>query len=202
MPRPELVPRRIRPLTGGLDRVCEAGAGLFAKRGYSGTNMKDLGVELGVQAPSLYNYVDSKQQILDEIVLRYFSSLREALLDGLSLSADSVERARRAIEEQSRFKLGNIDAMIVSERDRIHLSEPVGRRVSEYYDEFHDLWSDIVTQGVADGRFSTPHVDVAIEILVDLAGPRQIHALTQQNRVAEARLAYWFGETAVQLLTS
>lgn len=201
MPTTDASPRRARPLAGGLERVREAGAILFAKQGYSGTNMRDLGVELGVQAPSLYHYVDSKQQILDEIVLGYFSSLRDALLDGLSLSDDCIERARRGIEEQSRFKLGHLDAMVVSERDRIHVSEPVGRRISEYYDEFHDLWTDVVAQGVVDGRFSTPHIDIAVEVLIDLAGPRQIRALTRNDGVADAKLAYWFGDAAIQLLT-
>jgi AcrR family transcriptional regulator len=202
MPSADADTRRGRPLAGGAERVREAGTRLFAKQGYSGTNMKDLGEELGVQAPSLYNYVDSKQQILDDIVLGYFSALYEAVTAGISLADDAIERARRGVEEQSRFKLGHRDAMVVSERDRLHLSEPVARRVSEYDDEIRELWSDVVVQGVENGSFTAPHIDIVVEVLVDLAASRQIRSLTSSEDFTESKLAYWFGDIAVQLLTS
>jgi AcrR family transcriptional regulator len=202
MPSADADARKGRPLAGGVDRLREAGTKLFARQGYSGTNMKDLGVELGVQAPSLYNYVDSKQQILDDIVLGYFSAFQAALSAGLSLADDPLERARRGVEEQSRFKLSHLDAMVVSERDRLHLSEPVAKRVSEYDDEIRELWSGVVARGVQNGSFSAPRVDIVVEVLVDLAASRQIRSLAAHEGYTESKLAYWFGDVAVQLLTA
>ncbi|MDN3058992.1 TetR/AcrR family transcriptional regulator [Streptomyces sp. SRF1] len=194
--------RRGRPLAGGAERVREAATVLFARQGYSGTNMKDIGHELRVQAPSLYNYVDSKQQILDEVVLSYALGLRDALASGLSLADDPVERARRGVEEQSRYKLGHHDAMVVAERDAIHVSEPVARRLGECHDEIRELWAGVIARGIDEKRMSTPHAEIAVEILIDLANPRQIRALAAREDMSVSKLAYGFGDSAVQLLTA
>ncbi|MCR1781302.1 TetR/AcrR family transcriptional regulator [Nocardioides carbamazepini] len=202
MPTADPETRRGRPLAGGVEQVREGATRLFARQGYSGTNMKDIGHELGVQAPSLYNYVDSKQQILDEVVLAYTLGLRDAIASGLSLADDPVEQARRGIEEQSRFKLGHHEAMVVADRDALHLSEPVARRLSDCHDEIRELWSGVIRRGIDQGKMSSADVDVAVEILVDLAGPRQVRALSAREGVSESKLAYWFGDAAVQLLTT
>lgn len=194
--------RRGRLLAGGVEQVRGAATSLFARQGYSGTNMKDIGHELGLSAPSLYNYVDSKQQILDEVVLSYVLDLRDAIAGGLSLAVEPVEQARRGVEEQSRFKLGHLDAMVVAEREARHVSEPVARRLAECHDEIRELWVGVITRGLDDQRMSTPHVDLAVEILIDLANPRQIRTLADREGVSDSKLAYWFGDSAVQLLTA
>ncbi|WP_229052517.1 TetR/AcrR family transcriptional regulator [Aeromicrobium sp. Leaf350] len=202
MPPADPETRRGRPLAGGIERVREAATSLFARQGYSGTNMKDIGHELGVQAPSLYNYVDSKQQILDEVVLSYALSLRDAIASGLSLADDPIEQARRGVEEQSRFKLGHHDAMVVADRDAVHLSEPVARRLTDCHDEIRELWTDVIRRGIEQGKMSSSDIDVAVEILIDLASPRQVRTLSTREGVSASKLAYWFGDSAVQLLTT
>ena len=49
------------------DVVAAAGR-LFAERGYHGTSMRDLGRELGLLGSSLYAHVESKQDLLVEVV--------------------------------------------------------------------------------------------------------------------------------------
>jgi AcrR family transcriptional regulator len=55
-------------VTARRDDVREAALALFAERGYHGTSMKDSAARLGIRAPSLYNHVESKQQILLYVV--------------------------------------------------------------------------------------------------------------------------------------
>jgi AcrR family transcriptional regulator len=45
-------------------RVLEAAIRLFADRGFDACTMRDLGREVGVKAPAIYNYYDSKEHIL------------------------------------------------------------------------------------------------------------------------------------------
>jgi AcrR family transcriptional regulator len=78
--------------------VLDAACVLFAARGYRGTSMKDIATELGVRAPSLYNHVASKQEILfaimDKAMDRAIAALEEALAD----IDDVAEQLRRATE--------------------------------------------------------------------------------------------------------
>jgi len=48
--------------------VRDAALTLFAERGYHGTSMKDIAEAVGMRAPSLYNHVGAKQELLVEIV--------------------------------------------------------------------------------------------------------------------------------------
>ena len=48
--------------------VVTAAGRLFAERGYHGTSMRDLGKELGLLGSSLYSHVESKQDLLVEVV--------------------------------------------------------------------------------------------------------------------------------------
>lgn len=54
---------------------------LFATHGFSRVSMRDLATCLGITAGSLYNHIDSKEELLFELI----EELYEALLDGASL---------------------------------------------------------------------------------------------------------------------
>ena len=72
-------------LVRGLSRatVIDTACQLFAERGYRGASMKDIAEILGVRAPSLYNHVLSKQDILfaimDKAMDRALDAQEEAL---------------------------------------------------------------------------------------------------------------------------
>jgi AcrR family transcriptional regulator len=65
--------------------VVEAAAVVFRQRGYHATRLEDIAEELGMRKGSLYNYIDSKEELLLAVV-----SLPAAqLLDSLSALSDS-----------------------------------------------------------------------------------------------------------------
>ena len=77
-----------------LDAACQ----LFADRGYRGTSMKDIAGALGVRAPSLYNHVSSKQEILFAIMDKAMDRALAALEEALAGVEDVSEQLRRATE--------------------------------------------------------------------------------------------------------
>ena len=50
------------------DRVRREAAGLFARRGYGGTSMSEIADRVGIRKASLYNYFDSKADLMLELV--------------------------------------------------------------------------------------------------------------------------------------
>src|ERR1044072_4665035 len=72
-----------RSMSVSPDAVRTAACELFARQGYRGTSMKDIGGALAVSAPNLYNHVPNKQDLLvvimDTAMDRAHSALDEAL---------------------------------------------------------------------------------------------------------------------------
>ena len=57
------------------ERVLEAGLNLVDREGVGALTMRRLGRELGVEAMSLYGYVDCKQDLLDGVVERVYREI-------------------------------------------------------------------------------------------------------------------------------
>ena len=50
------------------ERILDIALTLFSQRGYDGVSMRDIAVETGIKAASIYNYYAGKEDLLDAIV--------------------------------------------------------------------------------------------------------------------------------------
>jgi len=95
--------------------VREAALTLFSRLGYHGTTMKHVANELGVRAPSLYNHIGSKQEILQRIMAmvgdRELANVEEPVLSEVRGMREQYEsRYREVIERgirEGRFDVGS-----------------------------------------------------------------------------------------------
>lgn len=115
---------RSTPVT--RDDVLQTACALFAERGYRATSMRDIAGVLGLRAPSLYNHVTSKQEILvaimDVAMDRALAAL-DAALDGVH---DVPERLRRATESLVLDFLRNPTEVTVTNNE-VRSLEPANR---------------------------------------------------------------------------
>jgi len=76
---------RTPTLPSRREQILEIAARLFARKGYRGTSMRDIGEEAGVLGGSLYHHIRSKDEL--------FVELHDAALDVAQVRiADAVER--------------------------------------------------------------------------------------------------------------
>ncbi len=80
------------------DAVLQAAARLFNERGFSGTSLDDIAQSLKVTKPTLYYYIDSKEQILFECVQRGLEALRSGIRAATEAGLVTRERLRVAME--------------------------------------------------------------------------------------------------------
>ena len=76
--------------------IIGAAADLFGKKGYHGTSVRDISNEVGIMAGSLYSHIESKQQILAEI-LRAYSVQAHAVLVPLEAAPMSTREKLAAV---------------------------------------------------------------------------------------------------------
>ncbi|MGH8913749.1 MAG: TetR/AcrR family transcriptional regulator, partial [Acidimicrobiia bacterium] len=92
------------------DVVAAAGR-LFAEKGYHGTSMRDLGRELGLLGSSLYAHVDSKQDLLVEVVEEGARLFQHSARRAMSVEGSAPERLRALVAGHIDVVLANHDVV-------------------------------------------------------------------------------------------
>jgi AcrR family transcriptional regulator len=81
-----------------MDRIA---CRLFAQRGFTRTRTRDIGEAFSIRAPSLYNHIGSKQEVLNRILLATFHDQYSHLVEALSLAETPVEKVRNGMRPRS-----------------------------------------------------------------------------------------------------
>ncbi len=96
-----------------LNRIA---ARLFAERGYQGTSLADLADSLGVQKPSLYHHIASKEDLLWAVASDGAEAFHAAL-DAVPMSAPPADRIRLALRAHLAVVARQLDVATVFVRE-------------------------------------------------------------------------------------
>lgn len=135
------------------DEILRISAELFAKSGYHGTGISDLGAAVGLGRGALYHYIGSKETILYEISSRQLAQMNN-LADELALTEKDPEKRLRGL---ARALLRNIAEhraeWTVFFREYHALTGERRDRVIVARERYEAHWRNALDQGVRDGQF-------------------------------------------------
>src|SRR4051795_7168456 len=94
------------------EELTRIAARLFAERGYQGTSLADLAEELGVQKPSLYHHIASKEDLLWEVAWEGAEALH-AGLGAVPADGPGDERIRLALRAHLPVVAGHLHVATV-----------------------------------------------------------------------------------------
>jgi AcrR family transcriptional regulator len=125
--------------------LTRAAARLFAERGYQGTSLADLAEALGVQKPSLYHHIESKEDLLWDVASAGAEAFHAAL-DAVPDDAPAAERIRLALRGHLGVVSAQLDVSTVFVREWRYLTgERLERFVAErrrYEERIRELYAD------------------------------------------------------------
>jgi TetR/AcrR family transcriptional regulator, cholesterol catabolism regulator len=134
------------------DVVAAAGR-LFAERGYHGTSMRDLGQELGLLGSSLYAHVESKQDLLVEVVEEGARLFQDSADRALAAGGTAFERLRGLVAGHIDVVLDNEDVVRTFLNEARVLDEEHRARVIAARDAYEADFRAVIAEGAADGTF-------------------------------------------------
>ncbi|MBC2639042.1 MULTISPECIES: TetR/AcrR family transcriptional regulator [unclassified Rhodococcus (in: high G+C Gram-positive bacteria)] len=135
------------------DRVLQVAAELFAKSGYHGTGISDLGTAVGLGRGALYHYIGSKEAILYEISSRQLAQMN-TIADELALSeADPEKRLRGLARALMRNIAEHRAEWTVFFREYHALTDERRDRIIAERERYESHWRNAVEQGIRDGQF-------------------------------------------------
>ncbi|WP_258341256.1 TetR/AcrR family transcriptional regulator [Saccharopolyspora gregorii] len=142
---------------GGSSRrrqLLSAATRLFAERGYAAVTTEEIGAEVGIAGPSVYNHFASKQELLDAVITRGSAWLEIDLGRTLVRRPDAAEALRALLWSYITFALdhGGFIDILVGEVG--HLPDHERHRARQTQHEY-------VTEWVALLREVRPELDAA-----------------------------------------
>lgn len=145
VPRNTKTPRR-------AEEVVACAVEIFNERGYAATSVGDIADALGILKGSLYYYIESKEDLLFNIVGEVHEASREIVEDALARE-DLHARDRLAlyVRNQTRYNALNVARVAVYYSDVNQLSEPRLKDIrSRQRTHFHALVK-LITEAQEEG---------------------------------------------------
>ncbi len=104
--------------------IIQKAASLFKSKSYTAASMRELAVALGVEAPSLYNHIGSKSELLQAICFKVGSKFMVQIEMIQNSQATVITKIEAIIRFHIQTMLENFDEVYVANHEWKHLPEP------------------------------------------------------------------------------
>lgn len=143
------------------EEIIRVAAKQFKEKGYSAVTMRDLAKAMGIKAASLYNHINSKQDILNTIIISLAEEFTEGMSRVQSTPDSCINKLKKIIELHVKISSQNIYGMASLNNDWMHLEEK-----RDYYQKLRSDYEDdfraILVKGIASGEI----VDVKPDVML------------------------------------
>ncbi|MGH1383614.1 TetR/AcrR family transcriptional regulator [Kordia sp.] len=135
---------------------------LFKKKGYSAVTMRDIAQAMGIKAASLYNHIQSKQQILSDIIIQIGEQFTEGMSEIVAAeNTTSIQKLEQIIKLHVQITMDNPSKMATMNNDWMHLEEKL-----DYYLQLRRNYEQSFRQILQEGIDKGELIDVNIEIIL------------------------------------
>ncbi|OZM73743.1 TetR family transcriptional regulator [Amycolatopsis antarctica] len=130
------------------EQILAAAAELFARHGFHGVGIDDIGAAVGISGPALYRHFRSKDAMLGEML----TSISTFLLDGGSGRAEAVADAQEVlaqlVEFHVDFALAHPALITVQERNLGNLTDEDRKQVRALQRRYVEVWVRAIRDAV------------------------------------------------------
>lgn len=127
------------------DRLRREAATLFSRRGYGGTSMADIADRVGVRKASLYNYYDSKADLMLELLEQSMAAWEQACQVDLAAAMTVEERLAAYLSAALRFGQDHPQAVGIIRLAAGQMPGDLRQRVNSILDRHDDAWRQTLT---------------------------------------------------------
>jgi TetR/AcrR family transcriptional regulator, cholesterol catabolism regulator len=104
--------------------ILKQAAVLFKTKSFTATSMRELADVVGVEAPSLYNHISSKSELLQEICFKVGGQFTSQIENIGNSNESTVSKIEAVIRFHIEIMAENFDEVYVANHEWKHLEEP------------------------------------------------------------------------------
>lgn len=125
---------KIRPARNGSKKevILKSAAALFRAKGFKASSMRELATTLGIEAPSLYNHIGSKTELLEEICFTVAAHFTQHMQQVQQSQSTELQKLEAIIRFHIRMMLEWFDELYISNYEWKNLPQP---QLSAYLEE-------------------------------------------------------------------
>jgi AcrR family transcriptional regulator len=133
------------------ERILDAAAHVLSRKGYAGTRLADVAEQAEVQAPAIYYYYSSREDLIEAVMHAGIAHMRahvEKVLEELP-STDPLDRILAAVEAHLRFELEISDYTSAAVRNQGQVPAELRIRYDEESAKYGAMWAGMMDEARA-----------------------------------------------------
>lgn len=136
------------------DQIIAVSLDMMRRMGYQGTSMREIAGALQMEAASLYNHIDSKEQILKDTCFNMAHELLKAMKEVNDIYFNAGEKLALAVRNHVNILTRDLNAGWVFIHEWRNLSEPHKATFIGLRDRYEQELTQILKEGEDEGLFN------------------------------------------------
>jgi TetR/AcrR family transcriptional regulator, cholesterol catabolism regulator len=132
---------------------------IFAEKGFAGATMRDVADEVGILPGSLYHHFKSKDEILIEILRRYYLDIERDLREAVEKDRNAFDTLEEMLVLSAHYIIERKDEAMIALNELHYLDQspkadlPALDAVLKSSSEAERIWLDVIRRGIRAKQF-------------------------------------------------
>jgi AcrR family transcriptional regulator len=133
----------------------DAAAHVLSAKGYAGLRLNDVAAQADLQAPAIYYYYHSRDDLIEEVMWAGIADMREhvvAILDGLPGGVSALDRLLAAVSAHLRHELEISDYTTAAIRNAGQVPARIRKRQILEEERYGEVWRRLINDMARSGE--------------------------------------------------
>lgn len=167
------------------DAITKKASRLFKEKGFSATSMRELAEAIGVEAPSLYNHIGSKNEILQEICFKIANLFITHIEEVEVNTQPALLKMELIIRFHIKMMLEEYESVYISDHEWKHLPEPYLSNFKNQRRIYRSRLAEIVQHGIRNKELK--NIDPYVAVLTILSAIGGIESWQRSKKNIDAK---------------
>ena len=136
-------------------RILDAAAQVLSTKGYAGLRLTDVAAQAELQAPAIYYYYPSRDDLIEEVMWAGIADMRQhviAVLDDLPADTPALDRLLAAVEAHLRHELEISDYTTAAIRNAGQVPLKIRKRQILEEQRYGEVWRRLINDIARSGE--------------------------------------------------
>jgi AcrR family transcriptional regulator len=168
---PKGIPLTQAELEQRQQEIAQSAVPLIVNEGFNETSMRQIAKAVGMGKSTLYDYFDSKDDIIVYVIKKHMSELLQRAENILAQEGNAAQHLRRIMQMHLAFLLENraFYLRLLTEAQRLKIESQ--KRIQVYRYTYQDLLKTVIETGIQEGSFRPVDSTVAMKTLLSMMTP-------------------------------